>query len=349
MRERQMIRSVRAIFVAVAAIAAAGCYSTEPGPDVTFFHAPEKFDRRSDDFTANVTGTLGSHVESARFRVNGGDWKTLPQGKKRVEPPEFAVEIDAQHLKTGSNRLEVATDRSEEPVGVEFAYDPSPISLPIEVDWRTWPLVADDGYWERYESADGTWRVRPVPGYEGFDRILVVAGAFAQGRRVETDMVFRHSTAVERQEWGFGLLPLWGGRPDTERSEPLRRGWLFGISWFFNRYRGVGLEFSFRDGTLPPKFTTSFNDWVLDSDVKYRIVSEAFREVRSDGSHAAYRQRMKWWKDGEPAPERWIELVDVQGAPLPARPYGVALVTFRTQVDYGPVSILPLPDRIVGN
>ena len=73
--------------------------------------------------------------------------------------------------------------------------------------------------------------MRSKLGDEGYDRVIVFAGAFSGARRIETDMIFRYR--VETGEWGFGLLPLWGGRPDEPTFRP-KRGWLFSLAWFFD-------------------------------------------------------------------------------------------------------------------
>ena len=71
----------------------------------------------------------------------------------------------------------------------------------------------------------------------------------------------------------------------------------------------------------------------------YRIIAECFPEVSSTGQHLRYRQRVKWFAAGEPEPDSWIEVVDVEGAPLPEEEYAVALVAHRSQVEFGAVSV----------
>jgi hypothetical protein len=51
---------------------------------------------------------------------------------------------------------------------------------------------------------------------------------------------------------------------------------------------------------------------------------------------------MKWWGEGEPAPDEWIELADTEGSPIPAREYSVAIVAHHCQADFGPVIVTPL-------
>jgi hypothetical protein len=313
-------------------------------PLVTVYHEPVRFDRRSHAFSANVTGTLADENVTAVYSLNGGPDVELPQGGHRSPPPRFIVEMEADELRAGSNRLDIRARRGgrTQELSYEFAYDPTPPRLPIELEWKDAAIVVEDGHWERFQSDDGQWRVRSKPGDEGYDRVIVFAGAFDGARRVETDVIFRYR--VDAGEWGFGLLPLWGGRPENTDFRP-KRGWLFSLAWFFERQRGVGNEFSQRTGVEPPSFTTAYHDLVLEPDVRYRVITETWPERDASGAFVRYFQRMKWWPAAAPEPAGWIVLADDQRLPLPERDYGVAFVCYRSQVDIGPVRILPIDAR----
>ncbi len=340
-------RALSAAFASVLlAVLAAGCFGCqESGPLVTVYHPPEHFGRRVRQFSANVTGELSERVESARFRVNDGPWAPLPQGGHRSPPPLFIIEMEFDQLHSGTNRLEIEAtgDGSTQNLDYDFTYDPQPPSLPLEANWSTEALVVEDGSWERLSVDEHSWRVRPVPGTEGYDRVLIVAPAFAGGRRIETEMTYRYH--VDGGEWGFGFLTFWGGRPEDESFRP-KRGWQFGLAWYFNRYRGVGGEFSTRYGVQPYSFTTAYQDYVLEQGTTYRIIAEARREVDGAGRFRRFDQRMKWWPTGEPEPEAWMVLADDQRLPLPDGDYGVAFICFRTQVELGTVTVASLPDLI---
>ncbi|HMR31943.1 MAG TPA: hypothetical protein PKA13_12450 [Geminicoccaceae bacterium] len=318
---------------------------------ITLRSAPATFERRADTFTANVTGELDRLAHGLEYRLNDApDWVGVGQRRPRVTPPDFTVELPAEVLRPGENRLELRAAglfRDGEQKTLTFTYDPSPIVLPRAVDWaQATRLDVQDGAWETFLNGDGTTRVRPVPGTEGWDRVLAVTGAFAGGRRVTTDVVFHDVHGVRpfglpflpRRGYGFGVFPMWAGQPDQPGVSP-RRGWRFSLAWYFSVDRSVGSSFSDKVGDGPAAWVESARSLKLDWDRKYRIVAEAWPETSPDGRHVGYRQRMKWWPDGEPEPAHWLEVLDQAGAPLPEGEYAVALVSLRSAVDFGPVTI----------
>jgi hypothetical protein len=310
---------------------------------VQVFDLPDSFSRRSGDLTVNISGAISKFTKEVRYRLNDGHWQKVARGAPRAPEPLFLIELEAKKLHAGTNTLTIeasAFGRPPQSYQRQFKYDPSSVSLPITRDWLNSDLEAYDGYWEKFLS-DGVWRVRPKPGFEGYDRILMVAGAFAEGRRIETDVIFRYAV-VNGREYGFGVLPLWGGHPDQIGHSP-RRGWSFSIVWYWSRYRGVGSEFSYKFGATPSDWVNSYRNLTLEAEVKYAIMVECWPEYDENGKHLRYAQRSKWWKWGTPEPDDWIELIDTAGAPLPSAEYGVALVAYNCQVDFGPLVAKPLP------
>lgn len=317
---------------------------------VEIYHIPDTFARRAGDLTANITGAVSPWATGTEYRLNDGPWHDVGQGGLRAPPPAFTIELTEESLRSGRNTLSIRSSLfglAPQVTPLSFSYNSSPVDLPVRVDWAQADLDAQDGYWERV-SVDGGWRVRPRPGFEGYDRILIVTGAFSQARRVSTEVVFRGYTRgrklldfVRSPLFGFGVLPLWGGRPDTTDAG-LRRGWYFGIGWYYSHYNGVGLEFSTRMGGGAPDWVSSYRNLSLEEDTRYFIVIEAWPETDASGGHLGYRQRMRWWSAYDSEPAEWIELADVEGAPLPVRDYAVALVAHRAQVEFGPVLVEPL-------
>ncbi len=308
---------------------------------VQVFHAPKHFSRRYGDFTANITGSIAPTVQQARYRLNEGEWMDLRQVAPRTSPPMFTIELSAEELRPGTNTLAIEATgnrRQSETTWLQFQYDRTPISLPVHADWSNTDLDVEDGYWEIFD-VEGERRVRPKPGFEGYDRILVVAGAFPGGRQVETDVIFQRR--IGTFSYGFGILPMWGGRPDGAGVSP-RRGWSFSLTWYWERYEGVGNEFSYKYGDAPPKWVNSYRNLDLKEGRRYRIVTASGAELDASGRHLRYRQRMKWWAEGEPVPDEWIELADTAGSPIPLGEYGVALIAYRCQVNFGPVVVKPL-------
>jgi hypothetical protein len=355
---RILLRWLRRLAVTVVALVALAAivlwWRHSQGELITIQHAPSAYARRADTFTANITGELDYLTRSFEYRLNGAEtWVEVHQRRPRVAPPDFTIELPATALRAGENRIELRATgilREPETKTLTFSYDPTPVRLPITIDWSQPPeLDVQDGAWETFRNGDGTTRVRPVPGEEGWDRTLAVTGAFAEGRRVSTDVV-HHSVrglyplglsflpSVLRRGFGFGIFPMWAGQPDEPGVSP-RRGWRFSLAWYFSRNRSVGISFSDKVGGGPPVWVEGARSFDLEWDRKYRIVTESWPERAADGRHLGYRHRMKWWPDGEPEPAQWLEVYDQAGAPLPEGEYAVALMTLRSAVDFGPVTI----------
>ncbi|MEM7200600.1 MAG: hypothetical protein AAF628_10065 [Planctomycetota bacterium] len=313
-------------------------WTKEPMLDVQ--HAPAVVTRRSGELSANLCGTAFRRA-SLRYRVNEGDWTDLAQTDPRSPAPWWTIELLPKVLREGINDVEIhasAVGRTAATERLTFEYDPAPLSLPTLVDWRQ-PLEVQDGHWEVVE-VDGERRVRPVPGSERYDRILLATGAFAGGRRVETDMVFRGFRPW--QTWaGFGVLTLWGGHLDQPGRFP-RNGWLYAVAWYMKPY-GPWCEFSVKqgDGARVDAFT---GNGIADPhpDSRWSLIAECWPETDGRGEHVGYRQRMKLWPSGEPEPAEWLECSDRGGARLPAGEYAVAVVAHECQVEFGPLRVLPL-------
>ncbi len=352
---RTLIRWLRRLFVAGLAIVAVAAvvlwWRHSEGELITVRHAPSTYERRADTFTANVTGELDWLAHGFAYRLNGTEpWIPVGQGRPRVVPPDFTVELPASALRPGENRLELRAEgifREPETRTLSFTYDPAPVRLPVTIDWsQPRQLDVQDGAWETFKNGDGTTRVRPVPGEEGWDRVLAVTGAFPGGRRVTTDLVFHDVTGLyplglpflPRRGYGFGIFPMWAGQPDKPGVSP-RRGWRFSLAWYSSADRAIATEFSDKVGDAPPAWVHGARDLRLEWDRKYRIVTESWPVKSPDGRHEGFRQRLKWWPDGEPEPAQWLEVFDQAGAPLPEGEYAVALISLRAAVDYGPVTI----------
>ena len=338
----------RRTFLQTSALASAGvllhgCITQPKEPLVEVWHLPKRFSRRSGELTANVCGTLSSQVKQARYQLNNSKWLDIVQAEPRVPKPLFTIEMREEDLRPGTNdlKIEVSTERGEpETTSLAFEYDPKPISLPVKVEWSNADLEVQDGYWETFAADNGEWRVRPKPGFESYDRILDVTGAFPGGRRVETDLIFRSSELedTDLKIYGFGILPMWGGHKDQVGVSP-RRGWIYSIAWFHPYRTGGGVEFGYKDGDAPKKWVDSYRQFEPEAGVRYFIKAESWPELDETGKHLYHKQRMKWWKEGEPESDLWIEVTDKEGAPLPPEEYAVALIAHECQVDFGPVTV----------
>ena len=308
-------------------------------PVLEVYHAPERFPRRASELSANVCGAA-HYAAKLRYRLNGSAWRTIPQSLPRSPRPYFTIEIETEELRDGENELVLEASvplRGSRTFQSRFAHDTGEVTLPRTIDWRSTVLDVQDGCWEVFDDA-GVARVRPRAGFEGYDRILVVTGDFPAARRIETDVSFHGPVS---QPFGFGLLSLWGGHPDTDGFRP-RRGWLYCMAWYLSIFEGFGTEFSIKWGGARRRGVSHFLPFDIRPGERYRLVAECWEERAADGSHRRYMQRMKAWRQGEPEPEDWVESGDCALVKLPEREYSVALMAHCCRVDYGPVHVLPL-------
>lgn len=356
-------------FLEISALGTAGAaVSTIPGcvetnqPLVEIFPSSTFFTRRANALTVNFCGILSPQVERARYRLTNGAWNKVPQGLPRVPKPLFTIELSAHDLLEGSNTLTIEATSQQGRTKVfekEFIYDPSPIELPLTVSWsNNKNLDVQDGYWETFEQ-EQEWRIRPKPGFEEYDRIVNVTGAFSGGRRVETDVVFRDPGWLGwrgKRAYGFGVLTLWGGHLEKTAIRP-RRGWSFGIAWFFAPRRspeqeeepGLILGCGHKQGRERSKRVFEHAPLIPQKDTQYSVIAEAFPVLGLDGKFLYWRQRLKWWKAGTPEPKQWMVMDDNKqgGSLLPEAEYAVSLLAHRTQVEFGTVTVKPLESTVM--
>jgi hypothetical protein len=332
-------------FVAIAVAAAATLFAAgrlaehRYGSDrLSIDHCPSRFTRRAGELTANVTGRWAGEGPIL-YRLDDGAWRTLTPDSDRFPDGAFTIELRPAELSAGPHVLAVRAGQRE--VTRRFSYTDEPVVLPFVQRWEH-DLEVVDGTWERI-TVDGELWVRPLPGTEGYDRIVAATGALAGGRRVEVDVVLRKATHRDRM-WGFGALPLWGGHVDDPEQAP-QRGWSFAVAWYYSRPNGVGMEFSRRIGDGEAAWVASYRNAEVEPGRRYRIVAEAWPEHDAAGGIARVRQRMKWWAVDQPEPEAFLELVDRPSVALRETEFAVALVAHRCQAEFGPVRVSPVPPR----
>ena len=347
-RKRSKRRTTWILLAAILLIVVGGYLAYARAPLITLYHAPETFSRRSGHFMAHITGTLMPVVGKGYYRINGSAWQPIRHFAPRVPKPDFVIEMSSEELRAGRNELHLRAEALARPAEehlIVFSYDPSPIRAPFTVDWSSPDLNVDDGFWERFQR-NGEWRVRPKLGFEGFDRILIAAGAFRGGRRIETDIVFqgRRETWRRWMGWelpfGFGVLGLWGGRPDDPNVRP-SRGWHYAMTWYYSFYNGVGMQMSNHYGPKPDRWLRTYRSYPVRIGVRYNVVLEFTREVFGEAKEPRFVQRSKWWAEDEPEPVEWLQIRDIAGL-LPDQEYGIALMAYNSSVDFGPIHVRPL-------
>lgn len=301
-------------------------------------HAPEIFEARAGAFSANITGERSWRTEGLSWRLDGGPPQPLAVWPPRVPWPQFVVEIPATMLLPGDHVLVVEATAPLRPPQIwehRFRYEPRHPSGPVVRSWQpAEPLDVQDGHFQRIRRGDGSFWVRPVPGREGWDRTLVVTGAFVGARRVETRLIFRYPT-VDHGRFGFGMFPLWGGRPDVGHRPA--RGWRFAILWYWGDLPGLQLGFSERVGDAPPVDGPRSWPFLFEPGRIYRLIAEVW--PAADGR---WRLRARVHPEDEPASVGWFVAEDDNGLFAADEPLGVALFAHRSQVEFGETRVTPL-------
>lgn len=298
-------------------------------------HLPLRFTRRSGDLTANITGRIQGDVE-LHYQVNEGawhTWKPMQPQSPRTPPGFFTIELLPEQLVEGANRIRFSDGQHE--VRRTFIYDSTKPSLPQRTTWlNSENLDVQDGAWEFVPSVEAN-RVRPVPGTEAYDRINLASGAFSGARRVSCELLFFGSTH-RGKPYGFGFLPLWGGHVESDPEIQPRRGWRFGIAWFYSNWNGFGVEFSEKRGGNRPRSIDARTPVKTQQPSAWHLVSEA------PPSPTGWRLDLRLKSLDQPKFAAAVTLQDDQGIMSLADEYAVALVAHRSAVEFGPVDIAPL-------
>ena len=317
---------------------------------IRFYQVPDKFSKKADYLTLNVSGELAlprrlTSIKS--YKINGQRWN-LPQTRNsRIKGREFVLEFFAEDLKPGVNKIAVKVENlfgSERIVSISVNYDDTLVELPEGVDGHSGSLEPQDGQWEVVETNHQDV-IRPIPGTEGYDRILLASGAFKGGRRVEATMRFV-GQASESEDFGFGILPLWGGHPDTLNRSP-RRGWKYGLAWYYNPEGGIGIEYSDKFSAERHIRVAKFSKFLAIPGSRHKIIVDSHQTVNKQGQHLGYRQSMTWYALDSKDQLIKMELDDTREQPLAHIHYSVALLAHRAQVEFWDITITPLPPVII--
>ena len=289
---------------------------------------------KSGNISANFNGKSivpNIYLRSLSFRSNGGDWKVVVANSPRLESDQRLFEVEADHLEYGENSLEVRLRSfwgNQRTVSHAFDYDGRAPDFPIFNDWETKPPEVQDGFWEVIESATFGHATRPVPGTEGYDRLALIAPPFQGGRRAIVDIRFVKATGAP---FGFGFVPFWGGHIDEGEHFP-RRGWEYGIAWYYSHAKGFGVEFSNKEGPDPHTTIREYIPFQPTPGESYRLVAEAIvrDEVKS------MRLKVRQLPDGQFS--EWITLTDENGL-LSGTSHAVGLIAHRVQVEFGEIRV----------
>ncbi|MCW9042449.1 MAG: hypothetical protein OQK05_03820 [Pseudopelagicola sp.] len=296
--------------------------------------APALIGRKSDDVTANFNARSrlpAPVLRPLRFRANGGPWENLGRGSPRLGRGHVLIEIHADKLRPRANNLDIELQSL---LGLRrtfthpFHYHEDMPDFPIISDWERGPPEVQDGFWDIIKSDTLGYSIRPRLGHEGYDRFVLIAPPFQGSRRVTVDMRFAKATGALH---GFGVLPFWGGHLDPEGRFP-RRGWEYGLAWYYSVQGGFGVEFSRKSGSDPHATDRIYRPHHPTAGDAFRIVVEAF------DANGVKSIRLKTRPLPHGAFGEWIELTDISGH-LKGDRYAVGLIAHRAQVEFGKATV----------
>ena len=308
---------------------------------------PQAFDRLEGELTINLSGKRSALVSTVSYRLEGEpEWQQIDKDSPRSAGRELVFELDPDTLSPGAHTLEVRVQTrfgTARYLSQDFDVEAAPeVPARTTITWDPSDLEAQDGAWDVAPTPagqTGTW-VRPKPGREGYDRILLATPPFVGARRVTTQFVFDERVGSNPRH-GVGVLPLWGGHPDSEQVRP-RRGWLYGLAWWYSEYPGFGAEFAHKIGGGDIASDTTSNSEALLAGVVYTMITEAVPVIQPDGSEV-FELRMKWAtsEDGEPLDAMdWILVTrDPEGDVPVGSSYAVAVLAHRAKARFGPVTV----------
>lgn len=344
------VRSKRWVLLAGSVVLIAAIVSTVPwlverfnprsaDPSIWLDRLPDQVGPRSDDLTLNVSGILGPE-QRAEWQWNEGEWSPVGQAQPRAPAPEFIIEIPADQIAAGTtNTLGLRIGRQNgETTQYEHRFNVGSDSTPGA-------MVPEphDGVWDWQPDLSA---VRPRPGHEGYDRVFILNPQISGGRHLRVKIAFDKST----QRWthrlrygpqyGFGLVPLWGGHPDPEDVRP-RRGWLYGLAWYYAREEGFGSEAANRSGGDPIEVVKQYGGWSPAADSGIDAYATPVKSEQGDFLGWCLVSVLSS-SDGDirPAP------LFVDPAILPERDYAAALIAHRTAVTFSEISWQPLDPLI---
>ena len=347
----RMFDWLRTLFVVALTSAILGLALLYLAPDRAFLNIKEpltSYGIHTGNITTNITGYRSPLVRDVKFKLSSEQgWKTLNLHSPRLSNRSLVFEFMSSDLNAGENTLQI---QSTSFFGISRRHDYTFNAAVQETafkgtfvrHWTSDALEAQDGVWEVVPAKDGSadnW-VQPIPGHEGYDRILLVTQPFTGPRRIDLAMTFSEQVG-DNPRHGVGVLPLWGGHPDIEDVRP-RRGWLYGLAWWYSEYPGFGVEFARKIGGDPVESINSQMDVPLFAQTYHvRVVVD---EVNNKNGAPVFQMKMKWAKtpaELDSLPWR-VEVRDEEGLLSTTSSYAVGLLAHRAAVSFGPVTVTAL-------
>lgn len=280
----------------------------------------------------NVLGNVSdaNGVASISYKLNGGSSVSLPfgpDGKRLLNDGDFNIELPTSSLLNGANTVEItATDALGAPSSksITLNYQAGNVwSLPYTVDFTS--LTNIENLNSVANAVDGNWEL-VTDGIRnknaGYDRLLVAGDkTWSSNMEVEVPITIHSSSSSS----GVGFALGWQGH--TGSANP-RLDWpLEAIGWVRNAHNNPTLEILRYNSIQEANQSISFS---LGTTYILKVRSE---EIDQNNS----RFQVKIWEDGTAEPANFMLSADV-----PTRSGSVLMITHRSEVTWGNMTITPL-------
>lgn len=304
------------------------------------------------------TGTLSVNVTGKRTRFVGkieyrqgdtGPWLRLDLASPRLSRRSVVFELFPNEAKAHEITVNIratskigTTRRFSRVVQIE-AGSAVPVA-PYLHEWIADDLETQDGRWELAVAPSGetgSW-VRPSPGTEAYDRILLAGPSFSGPRRVEFSFVLDEIRKTPAP-YGVGVLALWGGHLETTDRRP-RRGWEYALGWWYSAYPGFGVEIARRVDNGPISTDNATRDEPIELGKVYHMALEARPISKKDARGIALRMKWSNSKDELESADWILETFDTGQDLSVNKSYAIGVLAHRTSARFSPIQITPLTD-----
>ena len=297
----------------------------------------------------NILGNVSapSGIASASYTLNGGASQFLrvgPNGFRLADTGDFNVEIDHGSLNPGANTVVItATDNlnhtTSHTVTVNWANTGQVWPLPYSIDWSTVKNISDvaqvvDGQWAI--QPDGTVRTMQT----GDDRLIALGDVSWTDYQITSEITLNAGDCVD---FGLGLFVGWTGHTYLSVGVPQPDQPRTGHPFFGESAYGslaypdldIALNISANSPNYPEALLIQDTSGLkLTPGVKYIM---KFAVQRNPGNTSS-EYFVKVWPATATEPASWN--LQAQGD---ASTGAALLGTFRADVSFGKITVVPLP------
>lgn len=277
-------------------------------------------------------------VASLSYSLNGGASRALTLGadtRRNQAAGDFNADIPYADLQPGENQVVLtATDGggSSASTTVVLDYQPTPVELPYETDWRSAGRIADQG-----QVVDGHWSldgdtVRPVE--YGYDRIVAFGDMSWHDYEMTVTLTAHGLGPLNGSENSgnslVGIALNWNGHTQRTDEQPASYWYPAGSLAWFRWYEPRAL-FELRGNLDQP--IVRHNRFDVEFGRTYVF------KARSETVEGGIRYSWKVWEQGTPEPTSWdLQVVEDAGPATGS----VGIIAHHTDVQWGDVLVTPI-------